>query len=94
MKYFTNGWNWVFLLLGYGFPVFFSGFFKSVNPAFFVFGIIILALIKETLDTVAKSLNSSFMYKLGFDPAGFDLRDIVMCIIGTLISLLTLSRLS
>lgn len=89
MKYFTNSWNWVHLAWGFWLTVHIVAI-MGMHPVKAAFVTLISDVLKETLDTVAARLDSQLMYKLGFDPAGFDMRDVLMCAVGIINSLFIL----
>jgi hypothetical protein len=93
MKYFTNGWNWVHLCYGFWLPVMGAAMFKNTPSYFFLLLALLTDILKEILDQVASFRGSTFMFKLGFDPAGADPKDVGMCSVGILMALYALSRL-
>ena len=93
MKYFLNGWNWVHLLYGFWFPAMGAAMFREIHPYIFLVLALLTDILKELGDQVASYYKSKFMFKVGFDPAGADLKDVGMCSVGILMALYVLSRL-
>ena len=83
MKYISNGWNWFYLACGtiawlvsfYKFNIFWYWWAS-------VIGIMFISIAKEVLDEVCKRTGSKWMRFVGFDPAGYDVRDNLMTLIG------------
>lgn len=80
-EYIANGWNFVHLLGGLGGVCM---FYLAFRVQAFRSTLIVIAvdISKELGDTISKLSDASFMWYVGFDPAGFDIRDVVMCVIG------------
>lgn len=93
MKYFTNGWNWVHLCYGFWLPIMGAAMFKNTHPYIFLVLALLTDILKELGDQVASFYRSDFMFKLGFDPAGADSKDVGMCSVGILMALYVLRRL-
>lgn len=81
-KYISNGWNTVHLLGGTLTNWFLFFFIKMERDRSAVLAMLPTAF-KELGDLIACLTGSKWMAKIGFDPAGPDIRDIVMALIGT-----------
>lgn len=86
MQYFLNGWNWTHLFGAYFIATFLAAMWNNTNPIFVLFLTLILDILKETGDTVSKIYKIKWMWTIGFDPAGFDFRDVLMALIGILLA--------
>ena len=86
VDYLKNGFNWVHLCGGIiGFQNSYLLFDDLVYKIFFIW---FLDVLKEIGDGVAKKYNVKWMFKIGFDPKGFDGRDTLMCALGIVIGIL------
>ena len=90
MNYFSNGWNWCWVawgVIGYwGF--YFNVFQLSSTTAIFI--TLVSTLFKEILDEIASIFHIEIMFKIGFDPAGFDLRDLGMTFAGIILGFIAM----
>ena len=86
-EYFQNGWNWVH----------FEGSGLTHWLLFFIFELSLIqsfafapipTLLKELIDQIAKKYQIEFLFKIGFDRAGFDSRDCIMALVGSIIAIL------
>jgi len=86
-KYLSNGWNWIHFT-GAGLANWFLFFIIGFKLEQALLYAIIPTAIKELGDCIARLINSEFLYRIGFDPAGGDLKDVGMAAIGTFIAFL------
>jgi hypothetical protein len=86
MQYFLNGWNFVHLFGAYFIATFIAAIWNNANPIFVLILTLVFDILKETGDTVSKIYKIKWMWTVGFDPAGFDLRDVLMALIGILLA--------
>lgn len=82
-------WDWVYFISS-ALGVIVITLVWKLDPYKVSLGILACTFAKETGDAVAKALNSAFMFRVGFDPAGYDWKDNVRCFAGVLAGLLAL----
>ena len=84
-KYFRNGWNTTHLM-GAGLTNWFL--FYILDSSWLVAYIIapIPTILKEIGDEIAKKYQIDWMFKIGFDRAGFDYRDCIMALSGSILA--------
>ena len=84
--YLSNGWNTVHGLGGL-LTLWFLFFILEWSLLGAVLCAFLPTLLKECGDWIARQYQVKWMFIAGFDPAGFDMRDVVMAIMGTMIGL-------
>ena len=86
-EYFQNGFNWLhFTGAGLANWILFFIFELSLAQSFAFAPI--PTLLKELIDQIAKKYQIEFLFKIGFDRAGFDGRDCIMALVGSIIAIL------
>ena len=86
-EYFLNAWNWVHLQ-GSGLTNWFLFFIVELSVTQSFLFAPIPTLLKELIDQIAKKYQIEFLLKIGFDQAGFDSRDCIMALAGSIIATL------
>ena len=84
--YLWNGWNWIHLAGGI-IGVQNSPILIGDSIILQVLLTLLLDVLKECGDWLSRAGQVEWMWKIGFDPAGFDIRDILMCCFGIIIGL-------
>lgn len=86
-EYFQNGFNWIHFQGGGLTDWLLFFIFESSLIKAFLFAQI-PTLIKETIDQIARKYQIEWLLKIGFDRAGWDTRDCIMALIGSIIAAL------
>ena len=86
-NYLKDGWSWVHI----------EGSGLTNWLLFFIFELSLIqsfafapipTLLKELIDQIAKKYQIEFLFKIGFDRAGFDGRDCIMALAGSIVATL------
>ena len=86
MDYLKNGWNWVHLMGGV-IGVQNSSILVGDRTIMWILLTLVADILKEVGDYISSQYQVVWMWNIGFDPAGFDVRDVMMCGIGIAIGL-------